>query len=141
MSQAIVRVLLAMIPVLVPVNFSFPPIPSSIHGFVEHLGQGPGIHRASWDEFAGSFGDGEAAELQASRRGVRLQLGRSTTLRIIVLTTCDGVQSLLYRCRRALHHPGDVAQSRTLVSHPPALIDLLRWASNTFPASPSSVQA
>ena len=71
----------------------------SIHGFVAHLGQGPGIHRASWDELAGRFWDGEAAELQARRRVVRLQLGRSTTLRIIALSTCDGVQGLLYRCR------------------------------------------
>ena len=78
-GQARAWVLLAMIPVLVPVNFSFPSIPPrSIHGFVAHLGQGPGIHRASWDELAGRFWDGEAAELQARRRVVRLQLGRST---------------------------------------------------------------
>ena len=76
-SQARVRVLLAMIPVLVPVNFSFPSIPPSIHGFVEHLGQGPGIHRAPWDEFDGRSWDGEAAELRARRWVVRLQLGQT----------------------------------------------------------------
>ena len=74
------------------------PPPRNIHGFVEHLGQGSGIHRSSWDEFAGRFWDGEAAELQARRRVVRLQRGRSTTLWIIALTTSDGVQGLLYRC-------------------------------------------
>ena len=141
-----VRVLLAMMPGIFPVNFSFPSIPSpDIHCFVEHLGPGRGVYRGSWDEFADRFWDGQAAEPEARRRVVRLQLGHSPTLRIIALATYDGVQGHLHRCRRAGHHPGYLPQACGLFSHPPALFDLLRgqsrWAPNTFPAGPGPVQA
>ena len=35
-------------------------------------------------------------------------------------------QSLLHRGRRALHHPGNVPEPRSLVGHSPALLNLLR---------------
>ena len=55
------------------------------------------------------------------------------------------VQGLLHRRRRAGHHPGDVAQSRTFVSHPPALLNLVRgqsrWVPNLLSTCPGPIQA
>ena len=90
--------------------------------------------------------DSGVAKPQSSEPGDerRLHLGRSLTLPIIALTTCNGVQGLLHRSRRAGHHPGYVAQACALVSHPPTLLHLVlgqsRWAPNVLPAGPGPFQ-
>ena len=83
------------------------PIPRSIHCFVEYprpvSGSPPGLLGRIYRQIRG-WRSCRAPSQETG--GSRLQLGRSTTLRIIALTTCDGVQGLLHPLPTSTASPG-----------------------------------